>query len=75
MEYVKDFDGWNKVKKFTEQRERPLFHEKEIWWCLFGVNVGSEQDGEGKQSLIWIQLFFHNPRQLMHVDFFNTKRR
>jgi mRNA-degrading endonuclease toxin of MazEF toxin-antitoxin module len=51
MEYVKDFDRWNQVKKFTEQRERPLFNEREIWWCLFGINVGSEQDGEGVQSL------------------------
>ena len=24
------------------------FHEREIWWCALGVNVGSEQDGVAK---------------------------
>lgn len=51
MEYVKDFDTWNTLKKFTESRDRPIFHEREIWWCIFGINIGSEQDGEGEQSL------------------------
>jgi len=26
----------------------PFFHEREVWWCSLGVNVGSEQDGTGK---------------------------
>jgi len=49
MEYEKDFDDWNEVKKGIEKLQyRPHFREKEIWWCCVGVNIGSEQDGKGK---------------------------
>jgi mRNA interferase MazF len=42
----KDFDRWNEQKKGVQARsDRKLFHEREIWWCALGVNVGSEQDG------------------------------
>jgi mRNA interferase MazF len=45
---MKDFDGWNEQKKATEARKPKVhFHEREIWWCKLGVNVGSEQDGMG----------------------------
>ncbi|MCQ4188380.1 type II toxin-antitoxin system PemK/MazF family toxin [Methylocystis suflitae] len=44
----KDFDRWNGIKKNVHRREEPiLFHEREIWWCALGANVGSEQDGVG----------------------------
>ena len=43
----KDFDRWNDRKKKVHARsERILFHEREIWWCALGVNVGYEQDGK-----------------------------
>jgi mRNA interferase MazF len=43
---AKDFDRWNKRKKKVNARgEEVKFHEREIWWCSLGVNVGSEQDG------------------------------
>lgn len=42
----KDFDRWNKRKKNVNARGDDVkFHEREIWWCSLGVNVGSEQDG------------------------------
>ena len=48
-EYFKDFDGWNKKKKeFHNKDGSPFSHEKEIWWCGMGVNIGSEQDGKGE---------------------------
>ena len=28
--------------------EAPFYHEREVWWCSLGVNVGFEQDGTGK---------------------------
>ena len=47
---MKEFDRWNEQKKKTDARDdRVLFHEREIWWCSLGVNVGSEQDGVGKR--------------------------
>ena len=44
----KDFDGWNKMKKKTNTEEPRLYTVREIWWCRFGVNIGTEQDGSGE---------------------------
>ncbi len=42
----KYFDEWNLEKKKIHVRdEQTLFHEREIWWCALGVNIGFEQDG------------------------------
>lgn len=43
----KDFDKWNEVKKHTEVGKPRLYTVREIWWCRFGVNIGTEQDGKG----------------------------
>jgi mRNA interferase MazF len=44
----KDFDSWNIQKKETHAAHaRPLFKEREVWWCNLGANVGDEQDGKG----------------------------
>ena len=46
--YVKLFDEWNVQKKELDGHafKPPLFKEREIWWCSFGVNVGSEVCGK-----------------------------
>ncbi len=46
----KDFDAWNKEKKKTNDNQSylPLYHEREIRWCRFGLNIGFEQDGTGR---------------------------
>ena len=46
----KDFDTWNKEKKYlqTVDSDRFLFEERDIWWCSIGVNLGSEEDGKNK---------------------------
>ena len=45
----KDFDNWNNRKKIIEdvRENKPIFHEREIWWCSVGLNIGHEQDGAG----------------------------
>ena len=44
----KDFDGWNEDKKaLHKQAHAPLYREREVRWCHFGINVGFEQDGTG----------------------------
>lgn len=44
----KDFEGWNEEKIKVDNAERQIFfHEREVWWCRLGVNVGYEQDGKG----------------------------
>jgi mRNA interferase MazF len=43
----KDFDRWNeKKKRIDEGRFGDYVHEREVWWCAFGVNVGVEADGK-----------------------------
>jgi mRNA interferase MazF len=45
----KDFDRWNELKKGINDSKKPEdfnFHEREIWWCSVGVNIGFEQDGK-----------------------------
>jgi len=46
----KDFDKWNKRKiDIHNINKSKLYHTRQIWWCSLGVNVGFEQDGDGKE--------------------------
>lgn len=46
----KDFQKWHNKKSQVDQIEkRPYFHEREVWWCSLGLNVGFEQDGNGPE--------------------------
>lgn len=45
----KNFDSWNiEKKKIHNQETKVLFHEREIWWCSIGLNIGDEQDGKNE---------------------------
>lgn len=45
----KDFDRWNTKKKNIQEKEpNRRYHERDIWFCSLGVNVGFEQDGTGR---------------------------
>lgn len=47
---IKDFDLWNSQKKQIHAlRDNKLYHEREIWWCMLGANVGFEQNGSGEE--------------------------
>ncbi len=45
---MKDFDGWNKIKKKVNISDRVSVREGEVYWCRLGTNVGVEQDGKGE---------------------------
>lgn len=48
----KDFSQWHKNKEFLHnEKKRPFFHEGEVWFCIFGANIGFEQDGRGELFL------------------------
>lgn len=52
MKAKKDFQKWhNKKTQVDNIEKRPFFHEREIWWCALGANVGFEQDGKGEDFL------------------------
>jgi len=45
----KDFNKWHELKdKIHKQKSGVFFHEREIWWCTLGLNIGFEQDGSGE---------------------------
>lgn len=45
----KDFNKWNIKKQFLQDNKSKSvkFHARDVWWCSYGVNLGSEQDGVG----------------------------
>ena len=48
----KDFQRWHIKKKYLhKEKVRPFFHEREVWFCAFGINIGFEQDGSGAEFL------------------------
>jgi len=52
MEQKKDFKNWHQKKiKLHEDKQRPFFHEREVWFASLGVNIGFEQDGRGDKFL------------------------
>lgn len=32
----------------NETKGTALFHEREVWWCALGANIGYEQDGNSE---------------------------
>ncbi len=50
--YVKDFEGWCRVKSVVSAGGKCVaFSEREIWFSSIGVNIGDEQDGKGELFL------------------------
>jgi len=50
--FLKSYNLWHKLKLFlNNEKQRVYFHEKEIWFCHLGENVGFEQDGRGMSFL------------------------
>ena len=47
---MKDFDGWNEIKKEIHSNgENKFYQPRDIWWCSMGLNVGTESDGKGRE--------------------------
>lgn len=47
--YKKNFNEWAKVKPDIDSISLlPNAHEREIWWCSIGVNIGFEEDGKNE---------------------------
>jgi len=50
--HKKDYSDWQKLKSSVHNdKKRPKFHEREIWFTTLGSNVGFEQDGQGEDYL------------------------
>jgi len=73
----KDFQKWHDKKKSVDAiAQRPFFHEREIWFCHLGVNVGFEQDGAGsdfQRPIVVIKKF--NNEVCWGIPLSKTKKR
>lgn len=48
----KDYWGWHRIKGDLEKSGvEAFFHEREIWLCSLGLNLGHEQDGKHRRFL------------------------
>jgi len=49
----KDYQLWTPIKKDLNNINEPrlFFHEREVWYCHLGENIGFEQDGRGDEFL------------------------
>ena len=48
----KDFVKWHHKKEILNNiQQSPFFHEREIWFCYLGANVGFEQDGSEREFM------------------------
>jgi|SRR3989344_1758794 len=44
----KEFQRWHVLKSHLHESDnKQYFHERDIWWCSLGCNVGAEEDGKG----------------------------
>lgn len=46
---MKDFDKWNTLKKKTENKNAPHVSVGCVYWCRFGINIGTEFDGKNEK--------------------------
>ncbi|MBC7981653.1 type II toxin-antitoxin system PemK/MazF family toxin [Candidatus Parcubacteria bacterium] len=60
----KDFDTWNILKKKVNKLNSKTHHKKQIWWSIWGLNIGFEEDGKGE--------FFERPVLVIKVLSRNT---
>jgi mRNA interferase MazF len=45
----KEYDKWNQLKKSLSIKKSSIFfHEREIWYCSLGKNIGYEEDGKNE---------------------------
>ena len=74
---MKDFNTWNSKKiLINDKRNSPFFHQREIWFCSLGLNVGFEQDGKGndfQRPVVIIKKF--NNEVFWAIPLSKTKRR
>ena len=49
----KNYQAWTSLKKVLHNANDPrlFFHEREVWYCHLGENIGFEQDGSDDQFL------------------------
>lgn len=49
--HTKNHRTWSDQKTYLDKQDvrAPYFHEREVWFCAIGHNIGTEIDGKGAQ--------------------------
>jgi mRNA interferase MazF len=67
--YGKSFDTWNTIKKNIESSTTVIYaNKREIWWCSFGLNVGTELCGKNElfeRPVLVLNVFNKNTIQVV----------
>lgn len=72
----KDFNAWTKKKiGIHNASKRVFFHEREVWWCSLGVNIGFEQDGKGDHFERPVLVFKKFNKEIFWALALTTKRK
>ncbi len=54
----KDFTAWHVLKTDLQAIDaRVFFHERDIWLCSIGINLGHEEDGKRERFLRPVVIF------------------
>ncbi len=55
----KNYQRWHELKRQVQNAVivRPHVHEREVWYCHLGENVGYEQDGKGASFMRPVLVF------------------
>lgn len=79
------FNEWNEEKKKLDisQQRKIIFHERQVWWCSLGKNIGDEQDGKNElferpiliikkfnQGIAWVVPLSSRVKQGKHYHIF-----
>lgn len=60
----KEYDNWNQLKKnLSAMKSSIFFHERDIWFCSLGKNIGDEEDGKNElfeRPILIIRKFNNN---------------
>jgi len=58
MHVEKDHKLWEALKvQLQGKKNLPYFHERELWICHLGSNIGYEQDGKGAEFVRPVLIF------------------
>jgi mRNA interferase MazF len=73
---TKDYTLWHERKTWlNNEKPRVFFHEREVWWCSLGSNVGFEQDGKGAQFSRPVLVFKKFNNEVFWAIPFTTKNK
>lgn len=68
----KDFDKWNELKKQLNSNDKIIYaNKREVWWCYYGLNVGTELYGKNdlfERPVLILKVFNKNTLKVVPLS-------